>query len=59
MNRNCSPYDYRATIVLVAFMLFAFMLLAALLMPDGISLSLTLPVLIELLRLALKAPNDG
>lgn len=54
MRRNNSSYNYRATIVLAAFVLFAFALLAALLAPGGIPLVLVLPALVEVLRLALK-----
>ena len=58
MNRNPSSYDYRPTIILAAFVLFAFVLLVALLAPSAIPVVVTLPALVELVRLALKALDD-
>jgi hypothetical protein len=59
MNRNRTPQDFRATLTLTAFVLFAFVLLAALLAPGAISLLPVLPALIELLRISLKALERG
>lgn len=59
MNGNRTPRDFRATLALTAFVLFAFVLLAALLAPGAIPLMLVLPALIELLRISLKALEGG
>ena len=59
MNRNRAPRDLRATLALAAFVLFAFVLLAALLAPGAIPLAPALPALIELLRISLKALEGG
>jgi len=59
MNRNRAPRDPRAMFALTAFVLFAFVLLAALLAPGAIALLPTLPALIELLRISLKALEGG
>ncbi|MBP1466177.1 hypothetical protein EYB53_010715 [Candidatus Chloroploca sp. M-50] len=59
MNSNRTARDYRATLALAAFVLFAFVLLAALLAPGAIPLMPTLPALIELLRVALRALEGG
>lgn len=59
MNGNRRPRDYRATLALTAFVLFAFVLLAALLSPGTIPLLPVLPALIELLRISLKALEGG
>lgn len=59
MNSNRTPRDFRATLALIAFVLFAFVLLAELLAPDAIPLLAALPALIELLRISLKALEGG
>lgn len=59
MNRNRTPQNFRATLAFTAFVLFAFVLLAALLAPGALSLLLVLPALIELLRISLKALEGG
>lgn len=58
MRQNDSRHDYRMTIALVAFVLFAFVLLATLLAPGTLPLIPVLPVLIAMLRVALKAFKD-
>ena len=55
MNGNRTPRDFRASLALTAFVLFAFVLLAALIAPGTIPLLPVLPALIELLRISLKA----
>jgi hypothetical protein len=54
MYQNHSRHDYRSVIALAAFVLFAFVLLAALLMPGAIPLVVVLPALIAMLRMALQ-----
>lgn len=54
MNENRAPRDFRATLALTAFVLFAFVLLAALIVPGAIPMLPVLPALIELLRISLK-----
>jgi hypothetical protein len=55
MNQKYTAQQYRRVIILLAFALFAFTLLVALLSPGAISLVVALPALIELLRISLKA----
>lgn len=59
MNGNRTPRDFRATLALTTFVLFTFVLLAALLTPGAIPLLPVLPALIELLRISLKALEGG
>ncbi|MBX0329360.1 hypothetical protein K2Z83_16945 [Oscillochloris sp. ZM17-4] len=56
MNENRNPRDFRAAIILCAFTLFAFVILIQLLAPGAVPLLPTLPALLELLRISLKAP---
>jgi hypothetical protein len=59
MNQNCPNSTRYAIIVFATFVLFALMLLAAILAPGTISLAVGLPALVGLLRVALSGLRDG
>jgi hypothetical protein len=58
MNKKRSSYDYRPIIVLVSFILFAFVLLVELVAPGRLHLVSVLPALLVLVRLAIGAAGE-